>query len=250
MKGSTYKRCGCRDEDGKQLGARCPKLRRRDDTWNPRHGAWTFAVSYAGRNGKRTQIVRGGFASEVEAQSELDKVRAKIGRGVSVTGVTAGEYLPGWLAAKQDIRPATRLNYSGHIANYLLPHVGHHLLDRLRTEHVADMLAEVPGSDATRQRVRATLRAALSDAMRQGLVTVNVASLVKLPGGKRPRALVWTVEREARWREAVAAHIAAGKTPAEARELAPRPSPVMVGGLTSSARAAGDRLYALYHLVA
>jgi hypothetical protein len=58
------------------------------------------------------------------------------------------------------------------------------------------------------------------------------------------------VEREARWREAVAAHIAAGKTPAEARELAPRPSPVMVGGLTSSARAAGDRLYALYHLVA
>jgi integrase len=98
------------------------------------------------------------------------------------------------------------------------------------------------------------LRAALSDAMRQGLVTVNVASLVKLPGGKRPRALVWTVEREARWREAVAAHIAAGKTPAEARALAPRPSPVMVwrpdqlGAFLDSA--AGDRLYALYHLVA
>jgi Arm DNA-binding domain len=86
VKGSTYKRCGCRGEDGKQLGARCPRLRRRDGTWNPRHGAWTFAVSYAGRNGQRTQVVRGGFASEDEAQAELDRVKAKIGRGVDVTG--------------------------------------------------------------------------------------------------------------------------------------------------------------------
>ena len=121
-------------------------------------------------------------------------------------------------------------------------------------EHVADMLAEVPGSDATRQRVRATLRCALSDAMRQSLVAVNVASLVKLPGGKRPKALVWTTEREARWREAVAANVADGKTPTEARELAPQPSPVMVwrpdhlGAFLDVV--AGDRLYALYHLVA
>lgn len=61
------------------------------------------------------------------------------------------------------------------------------------------------------------LRSALSDTMRQGLVTVNVAALVKLPGGKRPKALVWTVERETRWRQTVAAHVAAGKAPAEAR---------------------------------
>ncbi|MGH3782786.1 MAG: site-specific integrase [Pseudonocardiaceae bacterium] len=83
---------------------------------------------------------------------------------------------------------------------------------------------------------------------------MNVASLVKLPGGKRPRALVWTVERETRWHEAVASHITNGKTPAEARELAPRPSPVMVWRPdhlgTFLDGAAGDRLHALYHLVA
>ncbi|MGH3701058.1 MAG: Arm DNA-binding domain-containing protein [Pseudonocardiaceae bacterium] len=56
-------------------------MRRRDGTWNPRHGAWTFAVSYAGRNGKRTQVVRGGFASEIEALAKLEKIKAKIGRG-------------------------------------------------------------------------------------------------------------------------------------------------------------------------
>ncbi len=53
------------------------------------------------------------------------------------------------------------------------------------------------------------MRAVRRDA--PGLVTVNVASLVKLAAGKRPKALVWTVERETRWREAVAAHVAAGK---------------------------------------
>jgi integrase len=254
VKGSTYKRCGCRGADGKQLGARCPKLRRKDGTWNPRHGAWTFTVSYAGRNGKRTQVVRGGFASEAEAQAGLDKAKSKLSRGVSVTGVMAGLYFPEWLDAKGDIRPATRRSYAGHIKNHLIPHLGHHRLDELRVEHVADMLAEVQGGDATRQRVRATLRSVLSDAMRQGLVTVNVASLVKLPAGKRPKALVWTTEREARWREAVAAHVAVGTTRTQARDLVARPSPVMVwrpdqlGVFLDTAT--GDRLYALYHLIA
>jgi hypothetical protein len=34
MKGSTYKRCRCR-EDGRDLGSKCPKLRRTDGSWNP-----------------------------------------------------------------------------------------------------------------------------------------------------------------------------------------------------------------------
>jgi integrase len=270
VKGSTFKRCGCTevvtdangqpvlDDKGRvrkrQLGQRCPKLRRRDGTWNPRHGTWTYAISSPGRNGKRRQHISGGFESEAEALAELDKAKAKIARGVSVTGLLAGTFLPEWLAAKRDIRPGTHRSYSAHIANYLVPHLGHLRLDGLRAEHVAEMLAEVHGCDATRQRVRATLRSALSDALRQGLVTVNVASLVKLPAGKRPKALVWTAEREQRWREAVAAHVAAGKTPAEARDLAPMPSPVMVwrpdqlGAFLDTA--AGDRLYAAFHLVA
>ncbi len=254
MKGSTFKRCGCLGEDGKQLGKRCPKLRRRDGSWNPRHGTWYAQVSYRGKNGKRVPWTKGGFTTEPEAQAELDRVKAKIGRGADITGVSTGPYLTEWLPAKQDIRPNTRRSYAGHIARYLIPYLGHHRLDALRTEHVAEMLAEVEGSDATRQRVRATLRAALSDAMRQSLVTVNVAALVKLPAGKRPKALVWTTEREKRWREAVAAHIATGKSPVAAQALMLPPSPVMVwrpdhlGAFLDAS--AGDRLYALYHLIA
>jgi hypothetical protein len=49
---------------------------------------------------------------------------------------------------------------------------------------------------ATKQRIRATLRSALSDALDQQLVTVNVAKFANLPSGKRPKALVWTKERD------------------------------------------------------
>jgi hypothetical protein len=34
MKAKPYKRCGCRDYDGRQLGSKCPRLR------GSRHGAW------------------------------------------------------------------------------------------------------------------------------------------------------------------------------------------------------------------
>ncbi|TDB95166.1 hypothetical protein [Actinomadura sp. 7K534] len=43
---------------------------------------------------------------------------------------------------------------------------------------------------ATLDRIRATLRAALNAALRQGLVEDNPASLVALPPTRRPRAVV------------------------------------------------------------
>ena len=116
---------------------------------------------------------------------------------------------------------------------------------------------KVPGSDAHRQRVRATLRSALSDAVREGLVLTNVAALVKLPFGKRPKPLVWTAERVARWRAAVDRLNAAkssGTALATVEEAAQPPSPVTVwtpaqlGAFLDHAER--DRLYALYHVVA
>ncbi len=94
-----------------------------------------------------------------------------------------------------------------------------------------------PVGPATRQRIRATLRSALSDAAAHELVTVNVAKLVKLPAGKPPKALVWTEDRVARW-----------------RKTGEKPSPVMVWTAAQTAaflaRAARHPWYALYHLIA
>ncbi len=90
---------------------------------------------------------------------------------------------------------------------------------------------------ATRQRIRATLRAALNDAIAQRLITFNPAAHVELETGKRPKALVWTDERIAQW-----------------KRTGEKPSPVMVWTPEQTGafldRAAKHRLYAMFHLIA
>jgi integrase len=90
---------------------------------------------------------------------------------------------------------------------------------------------------ATQQRIRATLRSALSDAAPQDLITVNVAKLVKLASGRAPKPLMWTEERVARW-----------------RKTGQRPCPVMVWNTAQTVAflqyVSGHRLYGLYHLIA
>ncbi|WP_438478995.1 site-specific integrase [Streptomyces asiaticus] len=90
---------------------------------------------------------------------------------------------------------------------------------------------------ATRQSIRRTLRAALNAAIARQLITFNPAAHVEMASGKRPKGLLWTDERVARW-----------------RETGEKPSPVMVwtpaqlGAFLDAAEA--DRLYAFFHLVA
>ncbi len=174
--------------------------------------------------------------------------------------IRVADYLERWLASKLDVRRSTLRGYRSHIEAYWVPGIGEHNLGELRAADVAAVLSEVPGSDANRQRVRATLRSALGDALREGLVLVNVAALVKLPSGKRPKALVWTADRVTRWRAATKA-LAAGRADEdtgpeplaelEAATLPPSPvmvwTPALLGEFLDAAD--GDRLYALFHLV-
>ncbi|MFF0471346.1 tyrosine-type recombinase/integrase [Micromonospora zamorensis] len=94
-----------------------------------------------------------------------------------------------------------------------------------------------PVGPATRRHIRATLRAALNDAITQELITFNPAAHVELDPVNRPKGLVWTDERVAQWR-------ATGE----------RPSPVMVWTTEQTGAflngIADDELYALFHLVA
>lgn len=95
-----------------------------------------------------------------------------------------------------------------------------------------------PCGPARAQRVRATLRSALQDAMTvDGLLTVNAAKLVKMTPAKRPKARVWTPERIARW-----------------RNTGVKPSPVMVWTAEQTAQfldyAKDDPWYLLYHVIA
>lgn len=83
FKGTTYKRCTCRDSaTKKQLGAQCPKLKRSNGTWSSTHGTWSFQAELPKRHdGTRRTRRRHGFSSQTDAQSELDKIAELIALG-------------------------------------------------------------------------------------------------------------------------------------------------------------------------
>ena len=258
-------------EDGKrrQLGDNCPRLRRPDGAWNPRHGTWTFAISVKGTGGKRERVVRGGFKSQREAQAAMDELKGKAARGVVVAHrLTVSQYLAEWIDAKTDVKVNTLTCYTAPHRAVLRPApraspsrpscactTSQRSSGPSRSTTICAARAEPHGRRAdVSSRIRATLRIALGDAMREGLITINPASLVKLPKAKRPKGLVWTDDRVSRWQSQVDELVKGGKRLKKARAMTPTPSPVMVwrpdqlGQFLDHAH--DDRLYALWHLYA
>jgi integrase len=219
------------------------------------------------------------------------RVRKAIGGGhdPAVRPPTIGEWLEEWLAAKKKLRPGTVRSYASHIRLYYQPHIGHISIDRLRVTDVASVFeaiaelneaiteARTSGDPArrsavkgrrlvgpaTQQRIRATLRSAISTYIKQhqGMLAANVASLLELPRGDRPKPLVWTDERARAWHKDFDKRLADARAAANGRRVnpldiwvaTPRPSPVMVWTPAQTqvflARAARHRLHALWRLI-
>jgi len=57
-----------------------------------------------------------------------------------------------------------------------------------------------PLTAARLRRIHTTLMSALNTAVKRRLLPLNPASYVELDTGRRPRAVVWTEQREAHWR--------------------------------------------------
>ncbi|MGW2130544.1 site-specific integrase [Streptomyces coelicoflavus] len=173
MKGSTHRRCYCRDpHTGKPLGKKCPKLSSR------KHGSYSIRQELPPReDGTRRSFNRAGYESLKTAQADLDHVRAllaladkddpdslqrlvalleevaaekaplpaieetrrRLRAGLALRGsLTVGEWLDQWFAAKK--RRKTTLNgYASHIRVHLKPRIGHVRLDRLNVGHLVEM---------------------------------------------------------------------------------------------------------------
>ncbi len=200
MKGQVFKRCGCPAVyDGRGNRKACPK----------RHGSWGYVLD-VGTNpvtGKRKQVRRSGLRTQAEASVALAAAMAAVdaGRYRDDGRRTVESYLREWIEGKaaNGLRPTTQALYRQHIDAYLVPHLGRLRLRELRPGHVSRMVRDLTASNATRtrpigptslRRVHATLRSALSDARREGLVTTNAAVDATVPRAERPKVRPWEPE--------------------------------------------------------
>lgn len=104
---------------------------------------------------------------------------------VPAVGMTTEKWLTTWLAdiAKPRLKPSTFVGYRGVVEGYLIPILGNVPISKLTPGHVRTVRqrVEVETSLTRANTAHRVLKAALSDAEREGLVAKNVAKLVQMP---------------------------------------------------------------------
>lgn len=131
-----------------------------------KHGVWYFAVDMLAEVGKRQTMGRGGHATMAAANRALADVTNHTAQGVRVDDrETMATFLAGWLQVKATMaKPTTLRPYRAHVDNVNVPAIGHVPIERLRAEHVEQLLVDAAAGrgPVTVRRIHATLRSALT----------------------------------------------------------------------------------------
>ncbi|MEU4725495.1 site-specific integrase [Nonomuraea dietziae] len=192
----VYKRCGCPNQD-----RTCPDLTEEG------HGSWYFAIQVLGLTGRRERVRRGGFRTAEHAMEAARELAADAPGAVSAA-CTVAQWLRYWLVNLQPVRERTRQGYADHVRIHLIPGLGRIPLTELGPVDLRRLFASLAQrhnrygkalSPSTVQRIHATLRAALNEAIREGLIDTNPARRLRLPRTRRPHAQVWTRSWVAVW---------------------------------------------------
>jgi integrase len=272
MAGHVTKRCNCRSEQGKKLGKSCPLLTKRG------HGAfWVRYEVPAGPDGTRRRPWAGPFANETIANTELRRLLTEAESGMPVPDrqLTVRAYLRTWVKGKKRLKPSTLQSYTEVIDLYAIPGLGYLKLAALRENHLDDLyeaLGQInnlpegqkpsemlrrllavrataewrggglhssrPLSPSRIHLVHRVLSSALSHATRTRKIGHDPSKHVEPPRMVKPKPMVWTAERVARWQRTGAV-----------------PGPVMVwtpaqaGAFLDYCEQTRERLYPLFHLV-
>lgn len=148
-------------------------------------GRWRGAVAWTDPDGTlQRRSFSGKTRSDVKAR--MDRLRSDLGQGRRPgPTVTVRAFLAGWLEAEKGrVRPSTWRYRETHVRIYIVPKMGDMKLSDLDPRHVEAMtsgMVERGLSPRSAVGARVTLRKALQDALRDGLVHRNVAALARPP---------------------------------------------------------------------
>ena len=151
----------------------------------PSENRWRAALTWTDGAGKRHRRTVSG-KTQAGVRQRLGLLRSELDRGLApIRTDTVAGYVVAWLdREKQRIRPSTWRGREMHVRGYIVPALGTVPLSKLTPAHVERMTADLVASGRsprTASHARVTLRRALSDAVRDGLVHRNVAALARPP---------------------------------------------------------------------
>lgn len=139
------------------------------------------------------------FEKEKDALKWLNKIKYEIQTGTynQEINITVEEWLKTWLDEykKNSIKVGTYGNYKNYLKNHVYPHIGSIKLQKLEIHHLQSLYnrllegGRIKGSPdnkkglspTTIKRIHAIIHGGLKQAMKNGIVTKNVAKAVNLP---------------------------------------------------------------------
>lgn len=152
-------------------------------------------------------------ASWDEANEKLGKLQDQERNGVPVPSRawSLGEWLDYWLKhiVEPDAEHNTYVKYESKVRLYLMPHLGKKSLVKLTPAQIRAFMAtlkrdEVPAP--TRFEVLRVLRNALNRAIREELLTRNVALLVDMPKVSKDKGTAWNAREAVTFLRVARAH--------------------------------------------
>ncbi|QRV28762.1 site-specific integrase [Streptomyces californicus] len=148
-----------------------------------------------------------------EAAEKLGKLQEQERNGVPVPSRTwsLGEWLAYWLEhiVKPNREHNTYVKYESKVRLYLVPHLGKKPLVRLTPAQLRSFMAELKRTEvppAARFEVLRVLRNALNRAVREELLTRNVAELVDMPKVTKKEAKPWNAREAITFLRSARAH--------------------------------------------
>ena len=158
-----------------------------------------------GPDGKRQRKWHSGYRTKKEAEKARIELLARVDQGAYVepSRLTLTTFLrEQWLPSLTgQVRPTTLHAYRTNLERYIVPAIGNLTLQRLTPAHLNAVYGSLlvsggkggrPLSARTVQAVHMTVRKALGDSARWGLVVRNVAELASPPRPRRAEMQTWT----------------------------------------------------------
>ncbi|MEC1744166.1 site-specific integrase [Schinkia azotoformans] len=153
-------------------------------------------------NGKRKQKWFSGYEKKKDAEKDLPRILNEIYQGTFIepTKEKFSNYLDDWLKIKKNnIKLTTLDTYQRMIKNHIQPGIGHIELSKLNPIHLKkfynELLEEKELAEASIRKCHTIMQAALNDALTDGFVNRNIASLVKPPRIPKTEIKIWDEEQ-------------------------------------------------------